>query len=99
MPVPLHGILSLPFRAFGIHPSQMNPNLRTICEPRFAKIMHARQVTIDATVMFADLRNYTGLSQSLPAEAVSQLLDAFYDVCRTRSGNRTGCSTRRSAMP
>src|SRR4029077_10136933 len=35
--------------------------------------------TIDATVMFADLRGYTSLSQSQSSDAVSGLLDAFYD--------------------
>jgi adenylate cyclase len=43
--------------------------------------MRARKVTIDATVMFADLRGYTSLSQSLSADAISELLDAFYDQC------------------
>jgi class 3 adenylate cyclase len=41
--------------------------------------MHVR-VSIDATVMFADLRNYTALSQSPPPDAMSKLLDTFYDV-------------------
>src|SRR5271165_7555669 len=36
---------------------------------------------IDATVLFADLRGYTGLSQSHASESVSVLLDAFYDEC------------------
>ena len=43
--------------------------------------MRARKVTTDATVMFADLRGYTTLSQSLPPDAISGLLDAFYDRC------------------
>jgi adenylate cyclase len=43
--------------------------------------MRARKVTIDATVLFADLRGYTGLSQSLSPDAISGLLDAFYDEC------------------
>jgi len=81
LPVPLHGLLSMPFRAFGIRPSKMNPNTCTICELMFTKVMRARKVTIDATVLFADLRGYTSLSQSLPADAISGLLDAFYDQC------------------
>jgi len=81
LPVPLRGALSVPLRAFGIRPSRMNPNLCTICELMFTKVMRARKVTIDATVMFADLRNYTGLSQSLSPDAMSGLLDAFYDAC------------------
>src|SRR5215467_11670863 len=70
VPVPLHGILSAPFRLFGIRPSRMNPNTCTICELMFSKVMRKRNITIDATVLFADLRNYTGLSQSLAPEAM-----------------------------
>src|SRR6266481_411081 len=81
LPVPLRGMLSVPFRAFGIRPSKMNPNTCTICELMFTRVMRARKVTIDATVLFADLRGYTGLSQSLSPDAISGLLDAFYDEC------------------
>src|SRR6266853_6925010 len=81
VPVPLRGLLSVPFRAFGIRPSKMNPNTCTICELMFSKVMRARTVTIDATVMFADLRGYTSLSQSLSPDAISELLDVFYDQC------------------
>ena len=81
VPIPLRGPLSVPFRMVGIRPSRMNPNTCTICELMFTKVMRARQVTIDATVMFADLRGYTGLTQSRPAGAMSALLDAFYDEC------------------
>jgi len=81
LPVPLRGIASLPFRAVGLKPSRMNPNTCTFCELAFTKIMRARNVTIDATVMFADLRGYTGLTESLPPDAMSELLDTFYDAC------------------
>ena len=81
LPVPLRGASSLPFRAFGIRPSRMNPNTCTICEMMFTKVMKARQVEIDATILFADLRGYTGLSESRSAGAISELLDAFYDEC------------------
>ena len=59
----------------------MNPNTCTICELMFTKVMRARKITIDATIMFADLRGYTSLSQSQSPDAVSGLLDAFYDEC------------------
>lgn len=81
LPVPLRGPASIPFRAFGIRPSKMNPNTCTICELMFTRVMKARQITVDVSVLFADLRGYTTLSQSFPAEAVSSLLDAFYDEC------------------
>jgi class 3 adenylate cyclase len=81
VPIPLRGGLSVPFRAFGIRPSRMNPNICTICEMMFTRMMKARTVTIDATILFADLRDYTKLSQSIPAGDVASLLDDFYDRC------------------
>ena len=81
MPIPLRGPLSAPFRLFGIKPSRMNPNTCTICEMAFSRVMKARSVTIDATLMFADLRGYTALTQSLEPAALTALLDAFYDDC------------------
>jgi adenylate cyclase len=81
VPVPLRGLASVPFRLFGIRPSRMNPDLCTICELMFSKVMKARKVTVDATVLFADLRGYTKLSQSISHDAMSGLLDAFYDDC------------------
>jgi len=81
MPIPLRGPLSAPFRLFGVKPSRMNPNTCTICEMAFSKIMKARAVTIDATVMFADLRGYTTLTQTIAQEGLTSLLDAFYDDC------------------
>src|SRR5579883_341799 len=81
LPVPLRGIASIPFRVVGLKPSRMNPNLCTFCELAFTKIMRARNVTIDATVMFADLRGYTSLSEALSPEAMTELLDLFYDTC------------------
>jgi class 3 adenylate cyclase len=81
LPVPLHGAMSVPFRVFGIRPSRMNPNTCTICELMFTTVMRARKITIDATVLFADLRGYTSLSQFRSPDAISGLLDAFYDEC------------------
>ena len=81
IPVPLRGPVSLPFRAFGIRPSRMNPNTCTVCELMFTRIMKARMIPVDVSVLFADLRGYTALSQTLAPAAVSALLDAFYDEC------------------
>jgi len=47
----------------------------------FSKIMKARAVTIDATILFADLRGYTTLTQTIAADGLTSLLDAFYDDC------------------
>src|SRR5215470_17516532 len=81
MPIVLRGPLSAPFRLFGVKPSRMNPNTCTICEMAFSRVMKARAVTIDATVMFADLRGYTALTERLEQAGLTSLLDAFYDDC------------------
>ncbi len=81
IPVPLRGPASVPFRIFGIRPSRMNPNTCTVCELMFTRVMKARKITVDVSVLFADLRGYTALSQSLPTDALSSLVDAFYDEC------------------
>ena len=81
LPVALRGVASLPFRLVGLKPSRMNPNTCTFCELAFTTIMRARNVTIDATVMFADLRGYTSLTESLPPDTMTALLDLFYDAC------------------
>ena len=81
LPVVLRGIGSLPYRAVGLRPSRMNPNTCTLCELAFTTVMRARNVDIDASVMFADLRGYTGLTETLRPEAMSELLDLFYDAC------------------
>lgn len=81
VPVALRGPASIPFRIFGIRPSRMNPNTCTVCELMFTRVMKARKITVDVSVLFADLRSYTTLSQSLPPDTVSSLLDAFYDEC------------------
>lgn len=75
LPIPLRG--PVPFRLFGVKPSRMNPNTCTICEMAFSWMMKARAVSIDATVMFADLRGYTALTQRIDPAALTLLLDAF----------------------
>jgi len=47
----------------------------------FTQIMKARNVTIDATVLFVDLRGYTAASRVLESSGVMSILDAFYDEC------------------
>jgi adenylate cyclase len=81
LPVVLRGPLAIPFRIVGLRPSRMNPNTCTFCELAFARIMKARNVTIDTTVLFADLRDYTTASQSLASSEMTSTLDAFYDEC------------------
>ncbi len=97
VPIPLRGPLSAPFRAFGIRPSRMNPNLCTICELSFTKVMRARKIMIDATILFADLRGYTALSQSLNPTRYPACWTCSMTSAPAPYGKRTASSTRRLA--
>jgi adenylate cyclase len=77
----LRGPLSVPFRVVGLKPSRMNPNTCTFCELMFSRVMKATKITIDATILFADLRAYTRLSQEISPTEMGRLLDLFYDEC------------------
>jgi adenylate cyclase len=81
LPIPLRGPLSVPFRLFGIRPSRMNPNICTICETLFEVVMKRKAIEIEATVLFADIRNFTTVTQTMDAAALSRLLNFFYDEC------------------
>ena len=81
VPIALRGPLAVPFRVAGIRSSHMNPNVCTICERHFSRVKKSKQIPIDATVLFADIRGYTGLSQALDSGSVMQILGAFYERC------------------
>lgn len=81
VPMVLRGPLSVPFRVVGLKPSRMNPNTCTFCELMFSRVMKATKITIDATILFADLRSYTKLSQEISPAEMGSLLDLFYDEC------------------
>lgn len=81
VPMVLRGPLSVPYRVVGLKPSRMNPNTCTFCELMFKRVMKATKITIDATIMFADLRAYTQLSQEMSSVEMGSLLDLFYDEC------------------
>jgi adenylate cyclase len=59
----------------------MNPNLCTICETNFTRVKKKKQIIIPATILFADLRGYTSLSERTEGTEVVQLLHSFYDEC------------------
>ena len=100
VPVPLRGVISAPFRAFGIRPSRMNPNTCTICELMFTKVMRARKITIDASIMFADLRGYaTPVAVAIAGRRPRDCSTHSMTNAPTRSGNMTASSTRPSATP
>lgn len=90
MPIPIRGPLSIPLRLIGIKRSQMNPNLCTICETNFTKVKKKKQVVISATILFADLRGYTSLSEKSERSEVLHMLHDFYDECASAIWERDG---------
>jgi adenylate cyclase len=90
LPVPIRGPFSIPFRMLGVRPSRMNPNMCTICETMFTKVKKSKQVMISATILFADLRGYTTLSEGSAPTEVVQMLHGFYDECAAAVWDRDG---------
>lgn len=90
VPIPIRGPLSIPFRMLGIRISHMNPNLCTICETMFTRVKRRKQLTIPATVLFADLRGYTSLAQGTETGEVVGMLNEFYDACAAAVWERDG---------
>jgi adenylate cyclase len=90
VPIPIRGPFSLPFRAVGIKISPMNPNLCTICETMFTKVKKRKQIVIPATVLFADLRGYTTISERSEGTEVMEMLHSFYDECASAIWARDG---------
>jgi class 3 adenylate cyclase len=68
----------------------MNPNLCNICETMFTKVKRKKQMIIPATVLFADLRGYTTLSQGADSAEVVGMLHEFYDECAAAVWERDG---------
>jgi class 3 adenylate cyclase len=68
----------------------MNPNLCTICETMFTKVKRRKQVIIPATVLFADLRGFTAMSEASASGDVLDMLHGFYDECASAIWERDG---------
>ena len=81
MPIPIRGPLALPLRLLGVRISRMNPNLCTICETMFTRVKRRKQIVVPATVLFADLRGYTALSQNTESSELTDMLHGFSDEC------------------
>lgn len=90
MPIPIRGVLSLPIRMLGVKISRMNPNLCNICETMFTKVKRRKQIIVPATVLFADLRGYTAMSQSAESGDVTDMLHGFTDECAEAIWERDG---------
>lgn len=90
VPVPIRGPLAFPLRLAGIRVSRMHPNLCTICETQFERVKGAKQLLVPATVLFADVRGYTDLSERLDASRMAGLLSTFYEHCAAAIWERDG---------
>ncbi|MFN2439997.1 MAG: adenylate/guanylate cyclase domain-containing protein [Chitinophagaceae bacterium] len=68
----------------------MHPNLCTICESMFTRVKKRKQISISTTILFADLRGYTDLSQQIESTKLNNLLHLFYDRCSAAVWEREG---------
>jgi len=81
MPIPIRGPLAIPFRVLGITRSKMNPNICTICERSFRYVKKQRHISATASILFADIRGYTHMSERLDPVMLSDLVSVFHDQC------------------
>ena len=68
---------AVPFRIFGITQSKMNPNICTICERAFGRVQKHQHVTAIVTILFADTRGYTRLSERMDPVEMSEIVSVF----------------------
>ena len=90
MPTAIRGPFSPLFKTVGIKKSKMHPNMCTFCETNFAKIMKHKQIPVSTTILFADIRGYTDLSQQIDAIKLNDLLHRFYDRCSAAIWEKDG---------
>ena len=90
IPIAIRGPFAALFRTFGIKKSKMHPNLCTSCESNFARLMKQKQIPVSTTILFADIRGYTDLSQQIEAAKLNELLNRFYDRCSAAIWERDG---------
>jgi adenylate cyclase len=79
VPIPIHGPLSIPLRIVGLRPSRMNPNICNLCETMFKHIKKSSQVHVPLTILFADVRGYTTMSELVDSPEIIRLLSHFYE--------------------
>ena len=79
LPIPIHGPLSIPLRIVGLRPSRMNPNMCNLCETMFKHIKKSSQVHVPLTILFADIRGYTTMTEHADSPEMIRLLSHFYE--------------------
>ena len=73
---PFGGPVTLPFRLLGYRPSQRTPHVCARC----LEWAPEGGVIVPLSVLYARVRSYASLTESLPTGAVPPLLNRFYDV-------------------
>ena len=63
----------------GITRSKMNPEICTIRERAFERVKRRRHVSRTATILFADIRDYTGLACRMDLIVLGETVSAFQD--------------------
>jgi len=81
IPVPIRGPLAVPFRIFGISRSKMNPNICTLCERAFHRVKKQKHIPATVTILFADIRGFTHLSELINPSELSDIVRTFQDQC------------------
>jgi adenylate cyclase len=81
VPIPIRCALSIPFRMVGISRSKMNPNICTICERAFRRVQRKKHISATASILFADIRGYTFLSDRIPRDRLIDIVSTFHDHC------------------
>jgi class 3 adenylate cyclase len=56
----------------------------------FTKVKKRKQIPIPVTILFADLRGYTDLSQQVETPEINNLLHFFYDQCSSSVWEKEG---------
>ncbi|TWS97062.1 adenylate/guanylate cyclase domain-containing protein [Reyranella sp. CPCC 100927] len=90
VPIPIRGPLAFPFRVCGITRSKMNPNICTICERSFSFVKKQRHISATVTILFADIRGYTHLSERINPVVLSEIVSLFQDQCAQAIWNNDG---------
>ena len=57
----------------------MNPNMCNLCETMFKHIKKSSQVHVPLTILFADIRGYTTMSELADSPEIIRLLSHFYE--------------------
>lgn len=73
---PSSGPAALPFRLLGYQKSHKTPHICARC----LEWAPEGGVIVPISILFADIRGYTALAESLPPTAIPALLNRFYDI-------------------